>query len=355
MTIEAVLQHNIRPHLFGLKPYSSARDDFKGQADTWLDANENPFTKNGDFNRYPDPHQRALKEKVGKLKNVDVSEIFLGNGSDEAIDLLYKATCTPGVSNVIICPPTYGMYAVQAGIFGVEVREAPLDADFQLVTDRVLAQIDESTRLIWLCSPNNPTGNLLNRSIIETILSNTRALVVVDEAYIDFANESSVWHQYKNQYPNLIVLQTFSKAWGMAGLRLGVLLANPQIVGLLYNIKLPYNINTLTQQLALEQLANVTQKETEVAAILMQRRTLANQLLQTEGILRVYDSQANYLLFKVKEPILLYRFLAENGVVIRDRSTQPGCEGCLRVTIGTQEENERFISFTTKFLTQNGR
>jgi len=337
--LATLLRNNIR----NIKPYSSARDEYSGADGVFLDANENPFgsVAEGDFNRYPDPYQRAVKEKLAALKNVEVEQIFLGNGSDEPIDLLFRAFARPGKDNVIIMPPTYGMYQVCADINDVEVRKVSLTADFEIREKEVLDAVDENTKLIFVCSPNNPTGNLLSGEKIEYLLNSFSGLVVVDEAYIDFADAES-WSTKLNEYPNLLVLQTFSKAWGMAALRIGMAFASDEIISIFNKIKYPYNLNVLTQQKALEALDNVAKKDAFVAQILEQRAYLIHAF-ESMNVENIYPSDSNSLLIKVAGAHEVYNALVKKLIIVRDRSSVTLCNDCLRITIGTQEENDLLI------------
>lgn len=338
--LETLVRNNVR----NVKPYSSARDEFSGAANIFLDANENslgsPLTQW--YNRYPDPYQQDVKQAISRVKGIAAENIFLGNGSDECIDLLYRCFCEPGRDNVIICPPTYGMYEVSASINDVEIRKAPLLGSFQLDLEGIEPLIDEHTKIIWLCSPNNPSGNSLDYQDIEIVLNNFPGLVVVDEAYINFARQRSLTAELK-EYPNLVVLQTLSKAWGLAALRLGMLFASPALVGWLNKIKPPYNINQATQELALKALEEVGQVNDMIRAIVGLRDEVANTLLELPVVKKVYPSDANFLLVKVTEPAKIYAYLLAKGIVVRDRSKVTGCEDCLRITIGTEEENKRLI------------
>ncbi|MBM3443081.1 MAG: histidinol-phosphate transaminase [Bacteroidetes bacterium] len=330
----------IRDNIRSLVSYSSARDEFHGEARVFLDANENslgsPLMKW--YNRYPDPHQSALKERLSAIKGIDSSHIFLGNGSDEAIDILYRAFCTPGEHNVIVCPPTYGMYEVSAAINDITVRKAPLHAAFGIDLDALESAVDEQTRMIWLCSPNNPTGNSLQVTEIETILNNFHGLVVVDEAYINFSRHRSLLPAL-TEYPNLVVLQTLSKAWGLASLRIGMAFASAAIIDVMNRIKPPYNINGASQELALQALEEVGQVNDMIRIIVSERERLADVLSAHPAVIHVYPSDANFLLAKVQQHRALYQHLLDHGIVVRDRSTQHGCAGCLRITVGTPAEN----------------
>ena len=333
-----------RDNIKSLKPYSSARDEFSGEAKVFLDANENslgsPLMKW--YNRYPDPHQVKLKEAISAIKSVDADQIFLGNGSDECIDLLYRCFCNPGKDNVIICPPTYGMYEVSANINDVELRRAPLLGDFQLNLAHIETLVDANTKLIWICSPNNPTGNAINRNDIETILNNFNGLVVIDEAYINFSRHKSFTQELAD-YPNLVIMQTFSKAWGLAGLRLGMAFASKELISILNTVKPPYNINQATQELTLKALKEVGQVNDMIKEIVQMRVALKAVLEKIPAIEKVYPSDANFLLVKMKNARKVYEFLLTEGIVVRDRSNVILCEDCLRITIGTEEENTQLV------------
>jgi histidinol-phosphate aminotransferase len=339
--LERLLRDNIRQ----LVPYSSARDDFKGDARVFLDANENslgsPLTRW--YNRYPDPHQWKVKEALGKVKGIKPEHIFLGNGSDECIDLLYRAFCVPGKDNVIINPPTYGMYEVSAHINDVEVRRAVLLDDFQLDLVHLERLVDEHTKIIWICSPNNPTANSINRQDIEVVLNNFSGLVVIDEAYINFSRYRSFIQELAD-YPNLVVLQTMSKAWGLAGLRLGMAFASEGIIDIYNKVKPPYNINQATQELALKALEEVGQVNEMIKALVTMREELARDLASLPFVLTVYPSDANFLLVKTTDAHSVYDYLLGDGIVVRDRSKVELCAGCLRVTVGTAKENEDLVA-----------
>ncbi|WP_285010974.1 histidinol-phosphate transaminase [Pedobacter faecalis] len=349
MDITSLQRENIK----NLKPYSTARDEYKGQASVFLDANENSFGSplNGelssalqkDYNRYPDPLQLDLKDAISKIKGVPIENTFLGNGSDEAIDLLYRAFCEPGVDNVIILPPTYGMYEVSAGINNVEVRRVNLTPQFQLDLDGIAEAIDEHTKVIFICSPNNPTGNSIIRTDIETILANFKGLVVIDEAYINYAKQRS-FIQELTEYPNLVVLQTFSKAWGLAALRLGMAFASRQVIDIFNKVKPPYNINQATQDIALNALKNIEQVNEWIRVTVADREQLIADLQELDSVLNVYPSDANFILAKVKDATGTYNALVDQGIIIRDRSKVTLCEGCLRITIGTPEENKTLLA-----------
>ncbi len=331
------IQQLIRPNIKSLKPYSSARDEYSGEEAVFLDANENPF--NEPYNRYPDPYQRKLKEKIATIKGVSDNRIFLGNGSDEAIDLAFRAFCEPGVDNVISIDPTYGMYQVAADINNVEIRKVQLTDDFELDVKGLLAAADDKSKLLFICSPNNPTGNSFKQEDIIKLIENFNGIVVLDEAYIDFAPEKSFLKNL-HKYSNLLILQTFSKAWGMAGIRLGMAFASAEIVTVFNHIKYPYNINILTQEKALELLDNECDKNIWVAKLLAQKNLMIEKFKTYSFIQKIYPSDANYLLIKTSAPKDIYNFLVNEGVIVRDRSSVSLCEGCLRVTIGSEEEND---------------
>jgi histidinol dehydrogenase len=335
----------IRPSVERMQPYSSARDEFEGLAPVMLDANENSLGSVGpdDFSRYPDPHQRAIKADLAQLKGVVPEQIFLGNGSDEAIDLLVRLTCTPGQDSIVICPPTYGMYEVAANLNDVRVERLPLTADFQLPANAAAVLAASRAKLVFLCSPNNPTGNLLAQEAIETILANFRGLVVVDEAYADFADAPS-WTTRLAEFPRLVVMQTFSKAWGLAGLRLGVAYASAELIGYLNKIKPPYNISAATQQHALAALANAPQLPGMRAELLRGREWLGQELGQVSIVEHIFPSDANFLLVRFNaDATAVYDELSRRGIVVRNRTTQPGCAGCLRLTVGTAAENTQLV------------
>jgi histidinol-phosphate aminotransferase len=334
----------IRPNIRNLVPYSSARDEFSGEAKVFLDANENslgsPLTKW--YNRYPDPHQHAIKAKLSAIKGIGMEHIFLGNGSDECIDLLFRSFCEPGKDNCIICPPTYGMYEVSANINDVVVRKAPLLPDFQLDLVHLEQLVDANTKLIWICSPNNPTGNSLRRDDIETVLNNFSGIVVVDEAYINFARQKS-FIQELTEYPNLVVMQTLSKAWGLAGLRLGMAFASTGIISVLDKVKPPYNINQATQELVLKALEEVGQVNDMINLLVDMREAMAEVFKSMPSVEEVYPSDANFLLVKIKDARKIYEFMLTKGIVLRDRSNVKLCEDCLRITVGTEKENTVLI------------
>jgi histidinol-phosphate aminotransferase len=340
----------LREHLKKLVPYASARDEFSGSAHIFLDANENslgsPITPA--YNRYPDPHQVKIKEQLTQIKGLLPRNIFLGNGSDECIDLLYRAFCNPGKDNVIIHPPTYGMYEVSAHIHDVEVRRAQLTENFELNLSAIEELVDEQTKIIWICSPNNPTGNAFNRQDIEMILNNFEGLVVIDEAYINFSRQQSFIREL-TEYPNLVVMQTLSKAWGLAGLRLGMAFASVLIIDILNRIKPPYNIGQATQEIVGKALEQNTRMNEMIKEIVLMRNELAEKISRLSSVINVYPSEANFLLVKIKNARKLYETLLTKGIVVRDRSTAPGCADCLRITVGTKEQNDTLLETLAAF------
>ncbi|MBC7486657.1 MAG: histidinol-phosphate transaminase [Cytophagaceae bacterium] len=344
------LEEILRPNIRNAKPYSSARDEYKGKEGIFLDANENPFGSVGGhkYNRYPDPLQWKLKDKIAPLKKVKAEQVFLGNGSDEPIDLLIRALCNPGKDAIMITPPTYGMYEVSAAINDVRIVDVPLTPEYVLDVQAMLPKLTDDVKIVFLCSPNNPTGNLLPEDQIITILQHAKGLVVVDEAYIDFAPESSLIRILKD-HPNLVILQTFSKAWGLAALRLGMAFASEEIVSVLNKIKPPYNINAVTQQLAYEAIGQIMKKEQMVAGILMERTYLEEELAKLPVILKVHPSDANFILVKTKNGTGMYSYLIEQKIITRDRSKVTLCENSVRITVGTHEENEALIDALKKY------
>ena len=336
------IQDLIRPTVKALKPYSSARDEYQGNSDdmVFLDANENPY-ENG-VNRYPDPQQRTVKSLLSQIKNIPQNKILLGNGSDEVLDLIYRAFCEPNKDNIITLPPTYGMYSVLANINAINIKSVQLDANFQPKVDELLEIADSNSKLLFLCSPNNPTGNSFEAKSIERLIREFNGIVVIDEAYIDFSNEES-WVSRLNEFPNLIVTQTLSKAYGMAGIRLGICYASEEIISVLNYIKPPYNVNELTQQKAIAQLKQNDLTEQQVADILKGRDLLIEELKTVSFISKIYPSDANFLLAKVDDANKRYNQLIAKGIVVRNRTTQSGCENCLRFTVGTKDENEILI------------
>lgn len=364
-SVNSILRENIRK----LTPYSSARDEFKGEAEVFLDANENSYgsplsafdsahpdsyrddnepSAGKGYNRYPDPLQIEVKEKLSQIKGVPPGNIFLGNGSDEVIDLLYRAFCNPGVDNVILVPPTYGMYEVSANISDVEVRKVSLTAEFQLDVEAISEAVDEKTKLIFICSPNNPTGNSMNREDVEMILNNFNGIVIVDEAYINYSRQRSFISEL-TEYPNLVVMQTLSKAWGMAGARIGMAFASDDIIGVLNKIKSPYNVGSPAQGLALEALGNIDKVNEWIKTTVQERGKLIAALGKIPFVKKIYTSDANFVLVKVENAGGVYSYLAKNGIVVRDRSRVELCEGCLRITIGTPEENMKLLQTLTAY------
>ncbi len=334
MELEKLLRNNIK----ALKPYSSARDEFSGEAEVFLDANENPFNK--PYNRYPDPMQWAVKEKIASIKNIAVEKIFLGNGSDEPIDIVFRAFCEPGVDNVVSIDPSYGMYQVAADINNVELRKVKLNDDFGFSAQKLLDAANIYTKAIFICSPNNPTANLLDKGEIVKLLTGFDGLVVVDEAYIDFSLESSLLPEL-DEFENLIILQTLSKAWGMAGIRLGMAFAHPEIIRIFNKIKYPYNINMLTQKKAIELLDHLQEKEEWVKTIIAERDKMVRKLFKLSFVQVVYPSDANFILVKMHDARGIYEHLTDQKIIVRDRSKITLCEDCLRITIGSPKENKK--------------
>lgn len=340
------LEQLIRKNVWNMKPYSSARDEFKGEASVFLDANENPL--NDKYNRYPDPLQWVLKEKITGVKGIAPEYIFLGNGSDEPIDLVIRIFCEPRIDNIVAIDPTYGMYQVCADVNDIEYRKVLLDENFDLDADKLLEKADRNTKLIFLCSPNNPTGNLLNRKEIEKILSSFGGIVIVDEAYIDFASETT-WLNELDKYPNLIILQTFSKAWGLAAVRLGMAFASPEIIKLFNKVKYPYNVNILTQNFVSGELDKLELRKEWISTLLKGRDYLKNELPKLSFVEKIYPTDANFLLVKVDDANRLYKQLADKGVIVRNRNSVSLCAGCLRITVGTDEENRILIETLRAF------
>jgi histidinol-phosphate aminotransferase len=330
----------VRKNILAMKPYSSARDEFKGEAEVFLDANENPYPS--PYNRYPDPLQWRVKEKLAEVKGVKPTEIFLGNGSDEAIDLLIRAFCEPYQDSIMIMEPTYGMYSVCAEINGVNIQPLLLTPEFDLDIDSFPNTFDATTKILFLCSPNNPTGNLLSRDKVFEVLKRFYGLVVIDEAYIDFAKSKSFINELA-KYPHLVVLQTFSKAWGLAGLRLGMCFGSEEVISIINKIKYPYNVNIRTQDIALDALENEFKKDIWVDEILTQREKMAKMLRGLKIVDKIYHSDSNFLLVRVKDAPFTYQYLMENKIIVRDRSRVTLCYNCLRITIGTPLENEKLI------------
>ena len=338
--INTIVRENVKV----LKPYSSARDEFEDfdTADMiFLDANENPF-ENG-VNRYPDPQQMSVKAILAKEKNVKLNQILLGNGSDEVLDLLFRAFCEPKVDNVITLPPTYGMYGVLANINAVENKEVLLSNDFQPQIEKIMADVNENTKIIFLCSPNNPTGNSFSDESVVYLLQNFKGLVVIDEAYIDFSKKES-WINELDEYPNLVITQTLSKAYGLAGIRLGICYGSTEVISVLNKIKPPYNVNELSQKRALERLANSDIISAEIASIVMQREDLLEVLLHVSFVEKIYPTEANFIFVKVDDANKRYAELIAKGIVIRNRTTQPLCDNCLRLTVGTELENRKLMA-----------
>ncbi len=338
------LKRLVRKNIRNLKPYSSARSEFVGMAEVFLDANENAFGSpagNG-YNRYPDPLQTEIKQRVAAIKGVEASQIFVGNGSDEAIDLLFRIFCEPGHDETIICPPTYGMYRVSADVNDVNVREIPLTTEFQLDVPAILSGISEWTKLIFICSPNNPTGNLMQRKSVIQIAKNVNGIVVVDEAYIDFASEPSLTKELGN-LPNLVILQTFSKAWGMAGLRVGLAFASPEIIDLMNCVKPPYNVSGIAQTAVLSALDDEEKVKDWIDSALRQRAKLVDSLDRYAFVETIFPSDANFILVKVADAIEVYSCLLEEKIVVRNRNNVELCAGCVRITVGTAEENDKLL------------
>ena len=351
------LNNLVRKNIFTLKPYSCARDEFKGDASVYLDANENP--NNSPYNRYPDPLQWALKEKIARLKHVRPAQIMLGVGSDEPIDLIFRIFCEPREDNVVAIEPTYGIYKVCAEVNDVAYRKVFLNEDFSLEAASMLQAVDEHTKVIFLCSPNNPSGNLLNRNEMLKIIENFEGIVAIDEAYVDFSPESS-WLADLDRYPNIIVLQTFSKAWGLASVRCGMAFAREEIIAYFNKVKYPYNINLLTQNFVNEQLESIERKDGWVAMLLEQRTRLKEELAKLPCVQKVYPSDANFLLVKVIDANLIYNYLIDNGIVTRNRNTLSLCQDNIRITVGTPEENDVLLETLRKFdvatnVTRDGR
>ena len=340
------LKELTRPNVWALKPYSSARDEYSGvEASVFLDANENPY--NNPNNRYPDPLQRELKTLIAAQKGVKVENIFLGNGSDEAIDLIFRAFCQPGVDNVVAIDPTYGMYKVCADVNDVEYRPMLLDVYYQFKASSLLSAIDENTKAMFICSPNNPTGNSLCRKEIDALLNKFDGLVVVDEAYIDFADAPSLLADL-DKYPNLIVLQTFSKAWGCAAIRLGMAFASPEIIAIFNKIKYPYNVNRLTQEEAIKILKQPEQIKVWVNTLLEERSRVMEEFAKLPCCIRVFPTDANFFLAKVYEATQIYDYLVSEGIIVRNRTNVALCSDCLRITIGTKEENDALLEALSK-------
>lgn len=348
------IENIVRPNIKSLKPYSSAKDEYLGEAKILLDANENslgsPLVKWQ--NRYPDPYQKKLKERIAFVKQVNLNQIFLGNGSDECIDNLFRTFCEPGKDNVIICPPTYPMYEVSANINNIAIKNAPLLPNFQLNVAHIEQLVDANTKIIWICSPNNPTGNSIDRIDIETILVHFKGIVIIDEAYINFSKQQS-FAQSLVDYPNLVVLQTLSKAWGLASLRVGMCFASEAIIAYMNKVKAPYNMSGLTQSLAITALEEVGQVNDMIAILVDMRNALAAVIASMPRIEKVYPSDTNFLLVKLPEARSLYLFLRSKGIIVRDRSNLEQCENCLRITVGTEQENTELVDAMAAWLDLN--
>lgn len=343
--IDIEIDNLVRDNIKKLKPYSSARSEYTGEASVFLDANESSYGSPLDenFHRYPDPLQWLLKDEISKIKGVPPQNIFIGNGSDEIIDIAFRVFCEPGKDNVIICPPTYGMYKVCAGINNIEVQEIFLTEQFQLDVEGILEAVNEHTKLLFLCSPNNPTGNNMYRMDIELLLNNFPGIVIIDEAYINFSRQKT-FIQELTEYKNLVVLQTLSKAWGLAALRLGLGFTSEKIIDLFNKVKPPYNINQSSQQLAIKALSNIEEVNANIKNTVGQRGFVGEQLAAFNFIQKIYSSDANFILAKVNDADRLYRYLLENKIIVRNRTKEPLCENCLRITIGTPTENETLIN-----------
>jgi len=336
----------VRKNILELVPYSSARDEYNGKDAILMDANESPY--NRPFNRYPDPRQGELREKLGIMLHISPENLFLGNGSDEAIDLLIRVFCNPGRDRIIVQDPSYGMYKVCADVNDVAVDFAELDPEFSLNAERILGLVKSVTKMVFLCSPNNPTSNLLEKSEIEKVLKSFRGIVVVDEAYIDFAGKVGLI-TLLDTYPGLVILRTLSKAWAAAGIRLGMALADPQVIRFMNMVKYPYNVNLLTQEKAMELLSNEEKMQEWVEMILSERDRVKGELEALDIIRFIHPSDANFLLVRVDDPDGLYDYLAKSGVIVRNRSRMTHCNGCLRISIGTRDENDRLIELIKRY------
>lgn len=338
------MEHLVRPSIRKLKPYSSARHEYSGRAEVYLDANENPYPTG--YNRYPDPLQLDLKNKISSIKKVNLDQIFLGNGSDEPIDLLFRIFCQPIEDHVLILPPTYGMYEVAAQIHDTPIIPIPLNDEFQPDYDKIMEKASPHAKILFLCSPNNPTGNLLNPLTVERLIQSFPGIVVVDEAYIDFASSPSYTAKIR-EYPNLVVLQTLSKAWGLAGLRLGMAFAHPSIINYMNRVKAPYNLSSLTQSTVIDMLNQSPAPHIE--SIIAEREYLENKLMSFSFVKKIFPSHANFLLVQCTDANGLYHYLLSQGIVIRNRSSVPGCSNCVRITVGTKEENQSLLNALGKF------
>ncbi|MBS1513258.1 MAG: histidinol-phosphate transaminase [Bacteroidetes bacterium] len=353
--MEFDLQQLVRNNIKNLQPYSSARHEFTGKASVFLDANENAYGSPlpdgatiAAYNRYPDPLQWQLKFQLTRIKGVPAENIFIGNGSDEVIDLAYRIFCEPGKDNVIICPPTYGMYQVSANINDVAIKKVPLTPSFELDVEGILAAADSNTKLLFICSPNNPTGNNMNRQSVEILLNNFHGIIIIDEAYINFSKQKT-FIQELTGYPNLIVMQTLSKAWGLAALRLGLGFASMDIIDLFNKVKPPYNINEASQQIALEALQQTPQVNEWIREVVQEKEILASALQSLSFVQKVYPSDANFILVKVTDANALYDYLAAHEIVVRNRTKEMHCDNCLRITIGTPTENQRLITILQQY------
>ncbi len=344
------LESSVRENIKRLTPYSSARKEFSGAAQIFLDANENSFGSplKQNYNRYPDPLQSEIKQKIAEMNCVEPTEIFIGNGSDEAIDLLFRIFCEPRLDNILICPPTYGMYEVSAEINDVKIKRVNLTEDFQLDAKKIRETVDANTKLLFICSPNNPTGNSMRREAILEIAATFCGIVVVDEAYIHFSSEKSLINEIKN-FPNLVILQTFSKAWGLAGLRVGFAFANAEIIKLFNKVKPPYNISEIAQKAILDALKNREKVEKTIWKIISERKNLTENLRELTFITKIYPTDANFILVKTVDADSIYRFLLDEKIVVRNRNNVEMCFGCLRITVGTPAENESLINALNNF------
>ena len=342
----ASIQSLVRPHLLDIKPYSSARDEYSGKEGVFLDANENPFERENvpGVNRYPDPYQYDVKVLLSKLKSVPIQQIFIGNGSDEVIDLLIRAFCEPGKDSIIILPPTYGMYEVSASIHNVGIKKIELTADFQLDVQSVLSKVSENDKILFICSPNNPSGNLLNRKDILELAGGFEGIIAIDEAYIDFAPDGTSLVSELEKFPNMLVMQTLSKAWGFAGLRLGLGFASVEMISLLNKIKPPYNINLLSQKAAIEGLQNADQVKSWVKTLIIEREQLAMEIEKLDFVEKVFPSDANFILVKMQNARQVYDQLLQKLIIVRDRSKVVLCDNSLRISIGTSEENQKLLA-----------
>ena len=343
------LEKLVRPNILKLEPYSCARNEFSGTASVWLDANESPF--NGPYNRYPDPLQKQVKERLSAIKGVATNRIFLGNGSDECIDLMYRVFCEPKTDNVVAISPSYGMYEVCADINDVEYRKVPLRDDFSLNAEALIAATDDRTKVIWICSPNNPTGNAFSTADIEHVLGAFKGIVVVDEAYGEFSSQKSMRFML-DRYPNLLVMQTFSKAWGSAGVRLGMAFASEEIIALFNKVKYPYNVNMLTQQFALKHMDRLGEVQQWIETLLSERTRLIKGLNELEQVEKVFATDANFVLVRVVNADAIYSHLQAQGIIVRNRNKVEKCLGCLRITVGTESENNAVINGIKSYGTE---